>query len=58
MLRCENGKPFGVLINNRWLEVLCRDEWCRKDGVQTVHRWDLQTLHRSTFYRPLEPPGG
>lgn len=58
VLRCDGGGYIGAFINNRWLELPCRASRCRRDGVQTVHRWDLVTGRKSTEYRPLSPPVG
>lgn len=54
-LFCEGGGRLGRVINNRWLELTCRQTRCKRNGVLTVHRWDLVTGQRSTFYRPTKP---
>jgi hypothetical protein len=51
-LTCEDGY-VGVLINNRWLEMPCKRGRCRRNGVQTVHIWDLVTGQHSTTHREL-----
>jgi hypothetical protein len=51
-LSCEGGY-IGELINDRWLELPCKQQRCRQNGVQTVHRWDLLTGQRSTVYREV-----
>lgn len=56
-LRCDGGRYFGVVINNRWLEMTCRDKRCKRDGVLTVHVWDLLTGWKSTEYRPIDSDG-
>lgn len=57
-LRCDGGGLTGVYINNRWLELTCRKTRCKRDGFQTVHRWDLVTGQKSTVYRSTNPPVG
>jgi hypothetical protein len=57
-LRCDGGGYVGAFINNRWLELPCRATRCKRDGFQTVHRWDLATGLKSTYYRPTSPSVG
>ena len=56
VFRCQGGH-VGTLINNRWLEVPCRRSKCRRDGVLTVHVYDLFTARESTVYRTNTQPG-
>jgi hypothetical protein len=53
-LWCEGGTAHGTVINNRWLEVPCRDKRCKREGFQTVHVWDLLTGQRMTRYQEVQ----
>ena len=51
-LRSEHGQLYGVVVNQRWLEVVSRESRDRKDGVLRVYVWDLVTGRRSVKERP------
>lgn len=53
VLRCAGGY-VGKVINQRWLEVPCRQRRCTAVGVHT-HRFDMLTGRESVIVATVDP---